>query len=145
MANKLVNDVRNASSNEVAVYFIAWLGQTTGTRGVHVDSNRRRQACHLTAQYVGRFHAANLNGSYNMFDYRGSAYIEPVLAAIEGTQAYMATQRINGGNGYFQNAFNKYRKFWRFLEEGGEILGSELANATVQWARVQATLGGQQR
>ena len=140
MANKLINDVRNATSDEVAICFIAWLGQTTGTRGAHVDSNRRRQACHLTAQYVGRFNAANLNGSYNLFDYRDSADIEPVLAAIEATQAYRATQRVNGGNGFFQNAFNKYRQFWRFLENGGEILEPELEHAIRQWTIVQQSL-----
>ena len=128
MANKLINDVRNATSNEVAICFIAWLH----SNGM-VYPNCRKYALHLTPTRTNRLHTPQYNGSYNLFDLRGYAEIDRVLRILEATPAYAATKRSNGGNGVFQATFSKIRDFWQSLESGGEIQEIEILPAIGHW------------
>ena len=135
-----LNDLMAATSDDVAVAFIAWLATAT-RRGVRMaDSNRRKYATHLRSEYVSRLRTDQYEGPYNLFDLRGAQEVCRVLNILRATDAFKATQRKNGGNGVFQAAFDKLEAFWRHLENGGVILAEEIDPARHQWEIVRDSI-----
>lgn len=134
--NKTLTDLRDASSSEVAIAFIAWLATATMRGDRMADANRRKYAMHLTAEYVSRLHTDLYNGTYNLFDLRGLQEVRRVLEVLRSTDAFKFTQRANGGNGAFQASFAKLESFWEFMEHGGVIDAEELNSARQIWNAV---------
>lgn len=138
--NLTLNDLMDATSNDVAIAFIAWLATAT-TRGKRMaDSNRRKYAMHLTSEYVSRLHTDQYMGPYNLFELKGTQEVCMVLNILRATDAFKATQRTNGGNGVFQAAFDKLEDFWRHMENGGVILAEEIDPARQQWEIVSDSI-----
>ena len=132
-----INDLMVASSEDVAIAFIAWLATATKRGERMKDSNRRKYAMHLTSEYVSRLRIDQYEGPYNLFELRGCQEVCRVLDILRATDAFKATQRKNGGNGVFQAAFDKLEDFWRHLENGGVILVEEIDPARRQWEMVR--------
>lgn len=132
---KTLNDLMNATADDVAIAFIAWLAGD-----VAAESNRRKYALHLTEARTCRLHTPQYAGPYNLFVVRGLNEIEAALGALESTAAYRATKRSNGGNGVFQASFGKLRRFWSFLQNGGAISAADIQSAAPQWAIVRETI-----
>ena len=132
-----LDDVMNAENwQDVAVFFLAWLDmpKVPGGDKKRLDPrNHRKYALHLTEEYVSRMHDAELP-SYNLYSYRGGEQVSDVIRRLKRTEAFAATQRLNGGNGVFQAAFAKLQDFWSFLENGNGIPEELLDNARQKWA-----------
>ena len=138
--NLTLNDLLAANADDVAVAFIAWLS-TASRRGKRMaDSNRRKYATHLRSEYVSRLRTDQYEGPYNLFELRGCQDVRRALDCLRATNAFKATQRTNGGNGVFQAAFDKLEDFWRYLENGGEILAEEIGPARRQWEIVRDSI-----
>ena len=135
-----INDLVVASSEDVAIAFIAWLATATKRGERMKDSNRRKYAMHLTFEYVSRLRTEQYEGPYNLFELRGCQEVCRVLNILRATDAFKTTQRTNSGNGAFQAAFNKLEAFWRHLENGGMILAEEIDLAHRQWEIVRDSI-----
>lgn len=129
------NDLMNASPDDVAIAFIAWLAGY-----LKADSNRRTYALHLTEARTCRLHTPQYAGPYNLFAVRGLDAVDAALGTLENTVAYRASKRANGGNGVFQAAFGKLRRFWSFLQAGGTISTADIQSAAQQWATVRGRI-----
>ena len=134
--NLMQKDLMAATSDDVAVAFIAWLATATKRGNQMADSNRRKYAMHLTAEYVSRLRTDQYEGSYNLFDLRGCQEVHRALEILKASDAFKASQRANGGNGVFQATFDKLEEFWQYLENGGVILAEEIDAARCQWEKV---------
>lgn len=135
MKDMNMKDLMNASPDDVAIAFIAWLVDELAT-----EANRRNYALHLTEARTCRLHTPQYAGPYNLFAVRGFNAVDAALGTLENTAAYHASRRVNGGNGVFLAAFGKLRRFWSFLQAGGTISAADILSAASQWAIVRETI-----
>ena len=116
-----LKDIRDASANIVAACFWVWLGMENGG-DIKTPSMRESYVRSLTARNICCDLLASVHDEkYNLYNCGGSEAADAALSALEQTKGFEASKRVNGGNGVCQAAFNKYRLFWKFLEDGGTI------------------------
>jgi len=141
MANLKLGDMMKATSDEVAIGFIAWLGQCGASSVPEYRALDRGRMVRLLLNTFRFFNPHRADQLSSIFDYRGKEAVERVLRAIERSSRFKAllSPTICYGSPY-PHAFAKYRKFWSFLADGGEIEESELAKAESIWAEVNADI-----
>ena len=116
-----LEDIRAADANIVAASFLSWLGMENGGR-IQTETMRHCYANSLTARIICRdLLDSAYDGKYNLYDYRGLDVVNTILQTFEQAKGFEKTKGSSGGNGVFQASFNKYKKFWQYLEEGGTI------------------------
>ncbi len=116
-----LEDIRAADANTVAASFLSWLGMENGGQ-IQTETMRHSYANSLTARIICRdLLAAAYDEKYNLYNYRGLDAVNTILQALEQANGFAKAKRSSGGSGVFQASFNKYKKFWKYLEEGGTI------------------------
>ena len=114
------NDIGNADANVVAASFLVWLGMENGG-GIKSDMRYSYVKCLTARNICFELLDSAYDEKYNLYNCRGCQAVNAVLFPLEQTKGFEVTQRSKGGSGVYQASFNKYREFWKFLEEGGPI------------------------
>jgi hypothetical protein len=141
MAHLKLDDMMKAASDEVAIGFIAWLGQGGASSVPEYRALDRGQMVRLLLNTLRFFKTPCADQLSSIFDCRGKEAVERVLRATERSSRFKAL--LSPTVCYcspYPRAFAKYRKFWLFLSDGGEIEEPELAQAKSIWAEVNADI-----